>query len=41
MWLSERFLRELEHGKETIELGRALKVLAGLGIELEAQARPL
>ena len=36
--VGERFLRELEKGKPTVELGRALRVLAGLGIQLEAKA---
>lgn len=37
--VGERFLRELEHGKPTLELGRVLQVLDGLGIELNARAR--
>jgi y4mF family transcriptional regulator len=28
-----RFISDLENGKESCELGKALKVLAGLGIE--------
>ena len=31
-----RFLRELEHGKETCEMGRALKIIQSLGIKLYA-----
>ena len=31
-----RFLSELERGKETAELGRALRIAASLGIRLEA-----
>ncbi|TVQ32589.1 MAG: transcriptional regulator [Wenzhouxiangella sp.] len=37
--VGERFLRELEHGKPTIETGRMLQVMAGLGIELDAKVR--
>ncbi|HSH27399.1 MAG TPA: type II toxin-antitoxin system Y4mF family antitoxin [Wenzhouxiangella sp.] len=37
--VGERFLRELEHGKPTLELGRVLQVFDGLGIELNAMAR--
>ena len=29
-----RFISDLENGKETCELGKALEVLANLGIEL-------
>jgi HTH-type transcriptional regulator/antitoxin HipB len=29
-----RFISDLENGKETCELGKALKVLANLGLEL-------
>ena len=29
-----RFISDLENGKESCELGKALRVLAGLGIEL-------
>lgn len=36
--VGERFLRELEKGKPTVELGRVLRVLIGLGIQLEARA---
>jgi HTH-type transcriptional regulator / antitoxin HipB len=35
--VGERFLRELEKGKPTVELGRVLRVLIGLGIQLEAR----
>lgn len=37
--VGERFLRELEHGKPTLETSRVLQVLAGLGIELIARVR--
>jgi len=37
--VGERFLRELEHGKPGLEIGRVLKVLASLGIELVASVR--
>ena len=37
--VGERFLRELELGKATVQLGLALKVLAGLGIDLKIEAR--
>lgn len=30
------FVREVERGKETVQLGRVLKILAELGIELKA-----
>jgi transcriptional regulator with XRE-family HTH domain len=30
------FVREVEHGKETVQLGRVLKLLAEVGIELKA-----
>lgn len=30
------FARDVEHGKETVQLGRVLKLLAELGIELKA-----
>lgn len=29
------FVRELEHGKETVQLGRVLQVLAELGIQVQ------
>lgn len=31
-----RFVHDLEHGKETVELGRALRVAAAVGLRLEA-----
>ena len=34
-----RFLRELEAGKETCQLGRALQVATGLGLCLSASRR--
>jgi len=34
-----RFISDLENGKETCELGKALKVLANLGIDLAFQPR--
>jgi len=37
--VGERFLRELEHGKSTLEIGRVLRVLSSLGIELTARVR--
>lgn len=37
--VGERFLRELEHGKSTLEIGRVLRVLGSLGIELTARVR--
>lgn len=37
--LSMRFLSELERGKESAELGKALKVLQMLGLELQIQPR--
>lgn len=33
-----RFLSELERGKETAELGRALRIVSSLGIRLQAAA---
>jgi transcriptional regulator with XRE-family HTH domain len=32
------FVREVERGKPTVQFGRVLKLLAELGIELEAEA---
>lgn len=32
--VSERFLRDLEHGKETVRLSHVLAVLDALGLEL-------
>ncbi len=37
--LSPRFLSELERGKETAEIGKALKVLRTLGLEVVIQPR--
>lgn len=34
-----RFLRELEHGKETCHMGKALTIVESLGIELLAGKR--
>lgn len=34
-----RFLRELEHGKESCQIGRALHVLSTLGLSLTVSAR--
>jgi HTH-type transcriptional regulator/antitoxin HipB len=34
-----RFVHDLERGKESIELGRAMRVAAVLGLELRAEAR--
>jgi len=34
-----RFLRELEHGKESCQLGRAFIVLQTLGISIDATTR--
>lgn len=33
--VSDRFLRELEHGKPTAEIGKVIDVLAVLGYDLE------
>ncbi len=32
-----RFVHDLEHGKETVELERALRVAAAVGLRLEAK----
>lgn len=37
--LGMRFLSELERGKETAELGKALQALNGLGLEVIIQPR--
>jgi len=37
--VGERFLREHEHGKPTLETGRVIQVLTGLGIDLSATVR--
>jgi len=34
-----RFISDLENGKDTIELGKALTVASALGIDIEAQIR--
>jgi y4mF family transcriptional regulator len=34
-----RFLSELENGKETAEIGKVLKVLSGLGLEVTVSGR--
>ena len=34
--VNPRFLRELEHGKPTAEVGKALQVVAAVGLRLEA-----
>ncbi len=34
-----RFFSDLENGKETVELGKALAVLATLGMDLTAKTR--
>lgn len=34
-----RFLGELERGKTTVRLGKALQVLSDLGLELEVRPR--
>ena len=34
-----RFISDLENGKESIELGKAITVLAALGIDLHAEIR--
>jgi y4mF family transcriptional regulator len=36
--VGERFLRELEMGKPTVQLGKTLQVMAGLGLRLEVEA---
>ena len=33
--VSDRFLRELEHGKPTAEIGKVIEVLAVLGYDLQ------
>ncbi|MEX2480777.1 MAG: type II toxin-antitoxin system Y4mF family antitoxin [Gammaproteobacteria bacterium] len=37
--VGNRFVSELENGKPTVELGRTLRVLAVLGLELELGLR--
>ena len=34
-----RFISDLENGKETCQIGKAMMVLESLGIELEAKTR--
>lgn len=34
-----RFLSELENGKQTLELGKVLQVLSGLGLEISIAPR--
>ncbi|PKL10090.1 MAG: transcriptional regulator [Spirochaetae bacterium HGW-Spirochaetae-7] len=34
-----RFISDLENGKATIELGKALSVLSALGVDIEASIR--
>jgi y4mF family transcriptional regulator len=34
-----RFLSELENGKDTAEIGKVLKVLTGLGLEITVSSR--
>lgn len=38
--LGERFIRELEKGKVTCQIGKALLVMQMLGIKLDAQLPP-
>ena len=37
--VSCRFLSDLENGKESVELGKALRVLSALGLDLELRFR--
>lgn len=37
--VGRRFMRELEHGKPTLEIGRVLMVTAALGIDLSGRTR--
>jgi len=37
--VGRRFVSELENGKETLEIGRVLKVCQALGIDLVARKR--
>ena len=32
-----RFVHDLEHGKDTVELGRALRVARAVGLRIEAE----
>lgn len=36
-----RFIRELEHGKDSCHIGKVLLILAMLGIEVQIDGRPL
>ena len=36
---SERFIRDLEHGKDSVRLDKAMAVLTTLGLDLRAVAR--
>lgn len=36
-----RFLRELEHGKESCQIGKVLDVLGMLGISIQFDGKPL
>ena len=37
--VSDRFLRELEHGKPSVEIGKVIDVVAVLGFDLEPVVR--
>ncbi len=37
--VGNRFVSELEHGKPTVELGRAIGVLAALGVQVQLAER--
>ena len=37
--VSDRFLRELEHGKPSVEIGKVIDVMAVLGFDLEPVVR--
>lgn len=39
--VGERFIRELEQGKESCHLGKSLKIIAMLGIELHINGNQL
>ena len=36
-----RFIRDLEHGKDSCHIGKVLLILAMLGIEVQIDGRPL
>lgn len=38
--IGARYLSELERGKETVEMGKALRVANSLGLQLTVQPRP-